>query len=62
MIKETVIPSTVAGGAVTGTVDDLKAQLKVPLDLVIVLVDLIVILLALLFLGFKLPLLPKKSG
>ena len=28
MIKETVIPSTVAGGAVTGTVDDLKAQLK----------------------------------
>ena len=28
MIKETVIPATVAGGAVTGTVDDLKAQLK----------------------------------
>lgn len=28
MIKETVIPQTVAGGAVTGTVDDLKAQLK----------------------------------
>ena len=28
MIKETVIPATVAGGAVTGTVDDLKKQLK----------------------------------
>ena len=28
MIKETVIPQTVAGGAVTGTVDDIKKQLK----------------------------------
>ena len=63
MIKETVIPSTVAGGAVTGTVDDLKAQLKGafrPGDCSGG--SLIVILLALLFLGFKLPLLLKKKA
>ena len=42
MIKETIIPTTVAGGAVTGTVDDLKAQLKEHSNLVTV-VQVIVI-------------------